>query len=457
MQVSYSNYTESDLEKVEAPEAPFLIKLFQGFETQQIDYCVLRNHSTLPTSHGGSDIDILFSPACFQTANKIILHTARDYGGRCISEMQAYRVITISFCGRYNNKWWGVRFDAFAYAGTNGCDILPVSHVLDRTILYRGIRVANPADAAIISFIKEIIGAGQTRRNYHQLAATAFADERKLFTAALQSYFGSKVFKKILSPLLKNEKLDLCAASSALKSGYLRTNSWDTVAIRLIDHFHRFRRVFNRPGAFIAFLGTDGAGKSTVIEALRPPLENAFHCPVNYRHMRPNLLPSIARLFGRSVSDGPVITPHASKPSGFWGSLLRLSYYSLDYILGYWVKVWPKMIRIPCCFIFDRYFQDYYIDSRRGRINLPIWFIKLFALIIPEPDLILCLGTDPEVMHARKQELPLEELKRQVKALQKFCRYNKRAVWIDTGCPIEESVEQALEAVTSKLAARHDK
>jgi len=367
MKLKHSDNIMDAYEKI-SPEGPFLIKLFQLFDKQKIDYCMLRNHSMLPTSHGGSDIDILFSPSCFQKANSIIFYTARDYGGYCISEIWAHRVISRSFCGRYNNKWWGVRFDTFAYVGTNGCDILPVPHVLGRTIFYHGIRAASPADAAIIAFIKEIIGAGQTRKNYRQLAINAFSNEKRLFTAALQSYFGPKVFERILLPLLRNKELNLRAASSALKSGYLRTKPANTVTICLIDRWHRFRRVFNRPGAFVAVLGTDGSGKSTIIEAIQPPLENAFHSPVHYRHMRPNLLPSIARLFGRPVSGGPVTEPHASKPSGFWGSLLRLFYYSLDYTFGYWIAVWPLMAKKPCLFIFDRYFQDYYIDPRRGRI-----------------------------------------------------------------------------------------
>ncbi len=448
---------ESVQRKNGSPEAPFLIELFHRLGREKIDYCVLRNHSTLPTSHGGSDIDILFSPACFQKANKIIFHTTRDYGARCISEIRAHKVISRSFCGRYNNKWWGVRFDTFAYAGTNGCDILPVSHVLGRTILYRGIRVANPADAAVIALIKEIIGAARTRKDYRQLAVTAFAAEKRLFTVALQSYLGPKVFKRILLPLLQNQKFNLRAASSALKSGYLRTKPVSTLTVRFIDHWHRFRRVFNRPGSFAAVLGADGSGKSTIIEAFQPPLENALHRPVDYRHMRPNLMPSIASLFGRPVSDGPVTEPHASTPSGFLGSILRLFYYNLDYTFGYWIAVWPLMVKKPCLFIFDRYFHDYYIDPRRGRISLPKWLIKLYGIFIPAPDVILCLGADAEVMYARKPELPVEEVKRQVKDLRAFCKSNKRAVWIDTGCSIEESVDKALEAITSSMAERYAK
>jgi len=435
-----------------SPEGPFLTVLFQRLNRQRIDYCVLRNYKKLPTSHDGSDIDILFSPACFKKAHQIIMQASLDYGGRCISEIRAHRVISRSFCGRYKEKRWGVRFDTFTYVGTNGCDILPLAHVLNRTFLYRGIRVANAADADITAFIKEIIGAGQTRKDYRQLAVKAFAEEKKLFTTALQSHFGPKAFGQTMLPMLLNKNLSLRTASSALKSGRMRTEPAKTLVGHLIDHYHRLKRLFNRPGACIAVQGTDGSGKSTVIDGVKPALEDALHCPIFYRHMRPNLLPSIARLFRRPAPKDTVTNPHASRPSGFLGSLLRLCYYSLDYTLGYWLTIWPSMVKKPCLYIFDRYYYDYLIDPRRARIELPGWLLRLFLFFIPRPDLTLCLGADPHVIRSRKPELPLNEVQRQISELKTFCQKAKDTVWIDTGTTINNSVDNSLEAITRKMS-----
>lgn len=209
-------------------------------------------------------------------------------------------------------------------------------------------------------------------------------------------------------------------------------------------------------GLFVVILGPDGAGKSTIIEAIRPLIETALHSKIFYEHMRPNLLPSLARLFGRPVKEGPTTDPHASKPSGFLCSLIRLLYYTTDYVIGYWLKVFPVLVKRPCTYVFDRYFYDYFIDPRRGRIALPQWIIRIFSLVVPKPDIILCLGADPKVIHARKPELPLEEFKRQMDALRKFCDSNERAVWIDTGCSIEDSVNRALEAITTRMAVRYE-
>ena len=92
------------------------------------------------------------------------------------------------------------------------------------------------------------------------------------------------------------------------------------------------------------------------------------------------------------------------------------------------------------------------IDSRRFRIKLPEKLIRLFLFFVPAPDLILCLGGDPEKIYARKPETSLEEVRRQVSALKKFCVDNNKAVWIDTTKSVDESSDAVLAAILDRLA-----
>ena len=443
-----------------SPETAFLTKLFQQLNNNNIHYCVLRNYESLPYSLNGSDIDSLFSIQHFSNAHGIISRTAKEFGGKCILKLDAHRVKSAAFCGYFKTGWWGVRFDTFTYVGTNGCDILFASDVLRQALNHNCLRVANSRDDAIVAYIKEIIGSGRTRKDYGPNAVLAFSANKKVYGYPLKYFFGDNIFRKWLLPLLEGEKLNLRKAKSALRMGWLINMMFKhpirTIESRIIDVTYRIYRIFKPLGFSCVVIGTDGSGKSTIIEGIRPPLESALHAKLNYEHMRPNLLPSIARLFGRQTEDGPVTNPHGSKPSGFLGSFLRLSYYSLDYILGHWFKVYPAKVKRPCLYVFDRYFYDFIIDPARSRISLPKWLIKLFAVLIPAPDLILCLGADPAVIQARKPELPLIEVERQVRELKKFCDSSPRAVWIDTAQPIEKSVDQTLETITDRMAARYE-
>lgn len=204
----------------------------------------------------------------------------------------------------------------------------------------------------------------------------------------------------------------------------------------------------NNVGLVICFIGTDGSGKSTIIDTIKPSLETKFNGGVYYEHLRPNYLPSIASIFRRSVSfNEPVVDPHSSPQSGFLVSFVRWSYYMLDYTLGYFIKVFPKLKANSCVWVFDRYYYDYFIDPIRLRVKLPKLILKFGQFIISEPDIIICLGTDPQIIHKRKPELQLDEVKRQVKELKIFCNDHKRSIWIDTGKSIETSSLDAFEEI----------
>lgn len=104
----------------------------------------------------------------------------------------------------------------------------------------------------------------------------------------------------------------------------------------IIGQVVKLKRFIHPIGYTIAFMGTDGAGKTTVINAVTPILNEAFHKGVHYEHMRPNCLPALAVLFGKkNKAEVPQVCtdPHGGKQSGMVGSLLRLSYYLLDYTL----------------------------------------------------------------------------------------------------------------------------
>lgn len=199
----------------------------------------------------------------------------------------------------------------------------------------------------------------------------------------------------------------------------------------------------------IAFLGTDGSGKSTIINAITPIIEKKTGLKVRYEHMRPNYLPSLGVAFGRrtreeEIAQGPVLDPHASKPSGFVGSLVRLIYYLVDYTYGYHRKIYPSHDAV---WIFDRYYYDLLIDQKRARISLPRWIIKVFGKIVPVPDVILCLGGEPERIFERKPETNLEEVTRQMNKLRNFCQKSENAYWIDTTVDFVTSVSDVLNAI----------
>lgn len=202
----------------------------------------------------------------------------------------------------------------------------------------------------------------------------------------------------------------------------------------------------------IAFLGTDGSGKSTIIREITSIIEEKTGMIVRYEHMRPNYLPSLAVALGKRSKDedyanGPVNNPHASKPSGLIGSFLRLGYYLIDYTYGYFRKIYPSRNIV---WIFDRYYYDLLFDQKRTRISLPKCMISMFGKIVPKPNVIICLGGEPCLIYSRKPETSLEEVACQMEALKSFCATESKAFWIDTTTDVKESVCAVLKAIGIK-------
>lgn len=444
--------------------SPILHSLFMHLNAAHIQYAVLRNYEQLPHSLGNSDLDMLVSEENYADAYKIVNLIAQLYGGKCISCIDDYKttVINLRLCGKDKNSllWWGLPIDLFASVGIRQYKHYDATSILNNCKIYRGVRIASAGDAAITSFLKECLANGKSRRNYEKEASLAYASDKQRHIKSLQQYFGKSVTclwghyltiggnAKTLKNISRLARGALLIKALFRNPLYYFRITFETIRKRTI-------RLFKPPGFAVAVMGTDGSGKSTIIQEIEPIMEAALHKKPIYEHLRPNWLPSIASLFGRRRPAGPVTDPHASKPSGLIGSFLRLVYYSLDYIFGYWFKIYPALIRRQILYVFDRYYYDYLIDPRRSRICLPRFIIIFVKYLIPSPDLIICLGADPIVIHNRKPEISLAEVYRQVKELKTFCKNNRRAVWIDTGCSIEQSVDAALQAITSRMSNRY--
>lgn len=438
-------------------EAAFVLELLEQFGRHGIGYCVLRNHRGLLSGSINGDVDLQVEDGAIGDAVRIADRIAARYGGVRIVFTRWAGMVRTCYCGSAHGTWWGVRLDITRRQTYRGVEFCDSDAILRDANLRHGIRVARPADAAMLALLKDILSTGRTKPKYVVNAQQAFRGDEALWRRRLGARFGTRA-ARALGQFLESPAAAPAQIARRLRRGLMvrafLTRPLATLRGRLTSVRDRLRRLFDRPGVFIAVTGTDGSGKSTLIDAIRRPLRDALRSEVRREHLRPNLLPSIARLLGRPVENGPATNPHGSRPSGPLGSLMRLAYYTLDYVFGYWLKVYPALVRWPCLYVFDRYFYDYCLDPRRGRIVLPQWILRLFSLLVPRPDLVLCLGGRPEAIHRRKTELPLAEVERQVTWLRRFCDRALRAVWIDTAEPVETAVDQALRAVTAMMTTR---
>lgn len=192
-------------------------------------------------------------------------------------------------------------------------------------------------------------------------------------------------------------------------------------------------------GLFLVVLGPDGVGKSTTIKHLQSELTKLFGSCASWR-WRPGLLRKITPDSGNRI-------PHAKKLRGPIASTFSLIGLVLDFSFGYLICIRPSITRSEAV-IFDRYFHDILIDPKRYRYAGPMWLPRVLSwLIPPRRPIFVVLDAAEEIIFSRKQELPLEELRRQRTAYQALANRMPRSMVVTTDKPIASIVSEIVENI----------
>lgn len=433
----------------------FLTLFFSQLNENGVDYFVYGEYRYLPRDTGGSDIDIVIADKDFKKTIQILKKSILNNGVVLVSSYANANANGNFF--RFLTLTWGVQLDIFK-GGLfyKGVLYYAIESVRSYIIEYNGINVLNMNKGFLVGYFKEIVHNGKSKEKYRKAVLDEFGMNEVECKKDIEKQFGKDVLT-LIEQNLSLEGLNIIgdALKTALKRKILKGHLVTLFKARIV----LLKRFFqHKPGYVIVVEGTDGSGKSFIIDSITPWLNECFHNGVVYNHLRPNLIPDLGVVLGKKKAlvngETPKVcdNPHAKKQSGLVGSFVRWSYYLFDYSVGYLKKVWKEIHRTSKVFVFDRYYYDYYIDQKRSRTRLPKIIIKLGELFVPSPDLILCLGGNPEKIFSRKPETSLNEVSRQVSALKDFCHKRKNAVWIDTTMLPEESISNAKSAILQMMS-----
>ena len=182
----------------------------------------------------------------------------------------------------------------------------------------------------------------------------------------------------------------------------------------------------------IAFLGSDGSGKSTVIDTLLES-DKLNYNKIEYFHLKPIVKSSSS---GETVVDDP----HAKPVYSAVKSYMKLLFFIYQYNKG-WIKNINPLKSDNTLVIFDRYYDDLLVDYRRYRYGGSMAIAKFARKFIPKPELYFILVTDADIIYKRKQEVEFSELERQIEGYSSLAD-NKRYFLIDVNRTPSEIVKE---------------
>lgn len=381
-----------------------LLTEFFGYLNANCGYAVLRNFEGLPEKNNSRDIDIIIERTAYRKNKKNLIALLEKNEWKIITYLNSDRVDTW-VCGcidNYSNTEI-VQFDFFFNTSLFGIRLLNAKEFLANREFNGKIYHVNKEYEFLDKYMYDrAVGAEYPEKYKHVKEAVA---ESSLVKEKLKKVFGTKSIEDC--DKRSGKRMLLCAAMH---------NPIATLAHFCAFEYHRIKNYLcSRTGFSIGFTGPDGSGKTTVIDTLLSRIAPVFRTAHKYYHFRPTLfgnLGEVAHSAGvKKEVDRNYSDPHRGKKTGKASSFLRLCYYSLDYIIGYFVKV-KSVTRITRLVIFDRYYTDIICDSRRSRIYLSpkflYWWGKLF---IPTLDYNILLTASSKTILARKRELDEEGIK----------------------------------------------
>ena len=429
-----------------APSLPcFLRSLFVLLDANRVRYCVLHGYDRLPFAVSG-DLDMAVHPDDFARVPGVLHGLTGD---------------------RYS------ALQCLEYAGGGHCLVFGWFEGPQLKTIALDFITEHRGGGLILSSGVELVAGRRPRDDFwvptpetefsyllsKRLCKGLFAERHAPRLAGLSDELGRKGSEKIAAELFGEQAAPqvVNACSDGRLAELLPTmkrrlwltalaRDWSNPIRYIAAELLRVIRRWRRPtGLFVAVLGPDGAGKSTLATGLMDSTRGAFR---RYRvfHWRPMLV-------GKSKSAGPVTDPHGQPPRSNLVSTLKLVAYVVDYAVGYWMVIRPLAARSGFV-VFDRYYQDLLTDPRRFRYSGSAWLVHVLSRIVPCPDLVLLLDAPPAVTLARKREVEPAEARRQRRSYLSLVKGIPAAHIVDAAQDASQVRDQATRIIVRHLAAR---
>lgn len=368
------------------------------------EYAVLRNFEGLPEKNNSRDIDIIIERKAYKEQKNALIALLEKHNWRIITYLNSDRVVTwVCGCVDQDSNVEIIQLDFFFNTSLFGVRLINAKEFLANREFNGKIYHVNKDYEFLDKYM------------YDRAVGVQYPDKYSHVKEAVRN---SKVVAKKLKKVYGVGTIDECDKHSGKRMLLHASikNPFTTFGRFIKFEYHRIKNYLcSNTGFSIGFTGPDGSGKTTVIDTILERIAPVFKTAHKYYHFRPALfgnLGEVAHSAGiKKEVDRNYSDPHRGGKTGKFSSLLRLCYYTVDYIIGYFVKVKP-VTRITRVVVFDRYYTDIICDSRRSRIYLSpkflYWWGKMF---IPTLHYNILLTASSETILARKRELDEESIR----------------------------------------------
>jgi thymidylate kinase len=404
-----------------------ILAVLDLLERSGVHYCVLHGWEQMGEG-SASDLDLAVRPQDLGLVESLLYGWQ---GAWCVQLLQHessgyYFVLLVAAAGSAMSPVF-LRLDLATDYRRDGRRLLSSAELLSGRRREQRIWVSSPATEFSYLLLKRVLKRDARPVQLQRLRTLAVQLGPQAYVTASR-FFGLSLGRRLLSWISRGD-WEALQQNLQLLGRRLRRRAVLRDPSSVFDYWPaELRRIWRRwlrpAGLFVAVLGPDGSGKSTLIRELPAVLGGAFRRSDAF-HLRPRLL--LAGKGEKATED-----PHGRFPRSGPASFLKLLYLLLDCSLGYLLRVRPRLA-CSSLVLFDRYFPDLLADPLRYRHGGPTALTRLVSRLVPRPDLTLVLDVPIERLRERKREVSLAEARRQRAAYRTLAAELPNAVLLDGG------------------------
>lgn len=436
--------------------------LIEMLNSENIRYFILRNYEGLPETNIGKDVDFVIAPGTYHKVELLLLKTLASYNIRFYTTSRFDRMVCWYIFDVKRN--FGIHFDFMENESYKGFEFFNFDILYKNTTIYNNMRVLRKNYDVALLLAQNLVAYKALKEKYRIKIQESYHTNKQELKTLIEQLFGYKA-SSVLMKSLDNDNYDHIVKNAVYFENAFKITQFKRQKFRTtynILHFlcDRFYRIVWCPKSYqrhIVIEAPDGTGKSTFMDCLISRLSLLYNCDesrFSIHHFRPSILPNlraISKKVGVMKQDTNFIPQHRAMPSGFISSVIRMSYYWLDYVIGvpYFLR---KEVHYERYSIYDHYIYDILIDPYRSRIKLPYCIRLCFTKMVKQPQIIFVLNANPDGINARKQELTLSEIEKQLVLFGNIKNHFNNVYEIDANRQQpEEMVDEALTAILSKF------
>lgn len=440
----------------------------EQFRKSHIRYFVLRNYELLPEQNSSKDVDIIVEPGKIKQSIQILLDVYQQNGMTNYYKTVFGKVYCLHGMDTIRRK--SIHIDLIEGYLAKGYEIFTFEELYSHTMWYKDFCVMDDFFEGIMLLIYKQFGykKPKLKEEYKECIKETVKKYPNEYEQQIAEVTSKQLAHKIVEYIKKDDFYAVLNCSEEftkqLRKYVIKRNPIATVW-RTIDFFlnkvWRIVFTYRKHARTVAVLAPDGTGKTTFIDALIKELDyyyinDAEDTRTHIYHFRPTVLPNLGEVgekAGVMEQDKDWTNPHRGKPANPISSIIRIAYYTTDYIIGF-MKCVRRDVHYDKHVLFDRYSYDFIVDPLRTKLGLPKWVRKLFVRLTPQPKIVFILDACPDVIYARKKELTKEEITRQLGVYRELAASNKRFYTINAEHLPEEMADEAVKIFLNKYARK---